>query len=639
MTARDEGNEHIEPTALERLIEARLSRRGILKFALGSVTSGVGAGFASLARAQFASASTLRFTEIAHERSATHSLPPGYSAQVLLRWGDPLFRDSPPFAPGKVDAAAQEKQFGYNNDFLAFMPLPRGSENADHGLLFANHEYCLPHLMWPGLPARGYLERMTAQECSHEMAAHGASIVEIRKDTNDWRIAIGSRYNRRITTDATRMRIDGPAGGHQRMRTHADPQGNLVIGTLSNCAGGVTPWGTVLTCEENFHGYFSGDFEKHPESAALKRYNFGTQLWYAWGRHFERFNLDKEPNEPNRFGWVVEIDPYDPQSTPVKHTALGRFQHEGATTAVSHDGRVAVYMGDDERFEYLYKFVTTGKLAPDDRVANRGLLARGTLYVARFEVNGKMRWLPLEHGQGPLTAASGFASQADVLIEARRAADLAGATTMDRPEDVETNPLTGRVYVVLTNNILRTSEQLNVANPRAANRWGQIIEIVPPRVDGACDHTATECDWEFFLIAGNPSDPQQSARYLGPVSANGWLACPDNVAFDPRGRIWVATDGQGSAAEFSDSLYAADTTGPGRGITRLFFNGPRGAEITGPCFAPDGRTLFLSVQHPAHEAGSSFEKPSTRWPDFKDETPPRPSVLAIRRDDGGEIGG
>jgi secreted PhoX family phosphatase len=334
----------------------------------------------------------------------------------------------------------------------------------------------------------------------------------------------------------------------------------------------------------------------------------------------------------------VEIDPYDPQSTPVKHTALGRLQHEGATTVVSHDGRVVIYMGDDERFEYLYKFVTAGKLAPDDRTANRGLLERGTLYVARFEANGKMRWLPLEHGQGPITAANGFASQADVVIEARRAADLVGATSMDRPEDVETNPLTGRVYVVSTNNTRRTAEQVNAANPRAANRWGQIIEIVPPRADGVADHTAAECDWEFFLIAGDPSDREQSARYLGPVSANGWLACPDNIAFDPQGRIWIATDGQGATAKFADSLYAADTTGPGRGITRLFFNGPRGAEITGPCFAPDGKTLFLSVQHPAHESGSTFEKPSTRWPDFRDDTPPRPSVVAIRRDGGGEIG-
>ena len=633
------GKHDVEPTALERLIEARLSRRDVLAVALRGVASVLGAALGSVARAQPAAVSTLRFAEIAHARSDTHIVPPGYRAQVLLRWGDPLFRDAPPFAPGRFDAAAQEKQFGYNNDFLAFMPLPRGSRTAGHGLLFVNHEYCLPHLMWPQKSDRRYLERMTAPECSHEMAAHGASIVEIRRHGNDWRVAVDSPHTRRITTHATRMRIDGPAAGHRRMRTSADPQGTLVTGMLSNCAGGVTPWGTVLTCEENFFGYFLGAIDRHPESAVLRRYSFGSQLWYAWGRHFTRFDLDKEPNEPNRFGWVVEIDPYDPRSMPVKHTALGRLLHEGATTAVSHDGRIAVYMGDDASFEYLYKFVTSAKLVPDDPRANRGLLARGTLYVARFEATGKMRWLPLEHGQGPLSRANGFGSQADVVIEARRAADLVGATSMDRPEGVETNPLTGRVYVALTNNRQRGAEQTNAANPRAGNRWGQIIEIVPPQVDGVADHTATECDWEFFLIAGDPSDPAQSARYLGPVSANGWLACPDNVAFDPRGRVWIATDGQGATAGFSDSLYAADTSGPARGITRLFFNGPRGAEITGPCFAPDGRTLFLSVQHPANEAGSTFEKPSTRWPDFKDDTPPRPSVLAIRRDDGGQIGG
>jgi len=629
--------EHDAESAIEHLIRERISRRDVLK----GMAAGLAAALlpdASAIAAQGPGGSTLTFTEIAHGLDGTHHVPPGYAAQVVVRWGDPILPGAPAFVPGHADPDGHEKQFGYDNDFLAFMPLPRGTTSASHGLLCSNHERCTPQLMWPGMTAQTFAKQMTAEQCAYEMASQGFSVVEIRSEGGQWRVVQESRFNRRITARSARIRIAGPAAGHKRMQTRADPEGRLAIGTLNNCAGGVTPWGTVLTCEENIHSYFTGDAVKHPEAAAFKRYDINGRGRYLWGRHFDRFHLDKEPNEPNRFGWVVEIDPYDPDSTPVKRTALGRFKHEGATAVVSHDSRVVVYMGDDERFEYLYKFVSAGRFRVGNLGANRDLLDQGTLYVARFEANGKMRWLPMVHGQGPLTAANGFASQADVVIEARRAADLLGATTMDRPEDVETNPATGRVYVVLTNNTARKPDQVNPANPRPNNRWGQIIEIVPPREKDAADHTATECAWEFFLIAGDPSDPKQSARYAGPVSVNGWLACPDNVAFDPRGRIWIATDGQDDAAGIADSVYAADTWGPGRGITRLFFNGPRGAEICGPCFTPNGNTLFVAVQHPADEKDSTYDHPSTRWPDFKDGMPPRPAVLAITKVGGGEIG-
>jgi secreted PhoX family phosphatase len=330
----------------------------------------------------------------------------------------------------------------------------------------------------------------------------------------------------------------------------------------------------------------------------------------------------------------------------VKRTALGRFKHEGASTAVSHDGRVAVYSGDDERFEYLYRFVSTGRYDPTNRAANLRLLDDGVLSVARFDADGKMTWLPLVYGQGPLTQANGFTSQADVVIEARRAADLVGATPMDRPEDVEPHPTTGHVYVVLTFNERRqpetgakARERTNPANPRPHNKWGHIIELIPPTVDGKPDHTAAAFMWEFFLLAGDPHNPEHGARYHGLPSEHGWLAAADNLAFDPKGRIWIATDGQDDAAGFADSVYAADTSGPGRGITRLFFNGPRGAEICGPCFTPDGKTLFIAVQHPADEENSTFDQPSTRWPDFQPTMPPRAAVLAITRDDGSDIGG
>jgi hypothetical protein len=401
----------------------------------------------------------------------------------------------------------------------------------------------------------------------------------------------------------------------------------------------VTPWGTVLSGEENTNFYFTGDPGKGPEAAARKRYGINGQGRYIWGNHFDRFNLNREPNEPNRFGWIVEIDPYDPKFTPMKRTALGRFKHEGATTAVSHDGRIAVYSGDDERMEYVYKFVTSGRFDPARPEANRDLLDEGTLYVAKFEANGRMRWLPIVFGQGPLTAANGFASQADVMIETRRAADLLGATPMDRPEDVEAHPVTGRIYVVLTYNERRKPDQVDAANPRGPNKYGHIIEIVPPLSGGAPDHTATECGWEFFLLGGDPANPEHGARYHGPVTGNGWLVAPDNVAFDPRGRIWIVTDGQDDWAGFADSVYAAETSGPRRGITRNFFSAPRGAEICGPEFTPDGKTLFLAIQHPADEKGSTYDKPSTRWPDFKDGIPPRSAVIAVTKTDGDEIGG
>jgi secreted PhoX family phosphatase len=434
------------------------------------------------------------------------------------------------------------------------------------------------------------------------------------------------------------MRIAGPASGSPRLRTRADPSGTRVVGTISSCAGGVTPWGTVLAAEENFHFYFSGNAAAGAEAAARKRYGITGRSFYAWGRYFERFDLDREPNEPNRFGWVVEIDPYDPQSTPVKRTAPGRFRHECATTAVSHDGRVAVYSGDDARMEYVYKFVTRRPHDSGNPAASRDLLDDGTLYVAKFEANGRMSWLPLVFGTGPLTAANGFRGQADVAIEARRAADLLGATPMDRPEDVEAHPATGRVYVVLTFNEQRKAGEVDAANPRGPNRWGHIIEIVPPLVNGAPDHAATECGWEFFLLGGDPANPEHGARYQGKVTPNGWLCCPDNIAFDPHGRLWIATDGQPQVAGFADSLYAAETAGPRRGATRNFFCAPRGAEVSGPAFTPDGRTLFLSIMHPADESGSSFERPSTRWPDFREGMPPRSAVVAITKADGGEIG-
>ena len=634
-TAENAASNTSEGPTLSQLMDVRLTRRDALK---GAAAAGLYGLVGCATPAAQNAGSTLTFTESGRFLDETHHVAPGYTVNTLLRWGDPLHADAPAFNPLQQTAAAQERQFGSNNDFMAFMPLPRGSNSSTRGLLCVSHEYTTAWLMWPSYTPEGYAKNITREQCETEMAAHGHSVVEIERKGSTWQPILTSPYNRRITGRSTVMRIAGPAAGHARLATRADVSASRVIGTLGNCAGGTTPWGTVLIAEENFQNYFTGDASSGREAAAWKRYGIAGRGRNLWGRHFDRFNLNREPNETNRFGWIVEIDPYDPKSMPVKRTALGRFKHECATTAISHDGRVAVYSGDDERMEYVYKFVTRDKLDAANPQANRDLLDNGTLYVARFEADGKMRWLPLVYGQGPLTKANGFESQADVVIEARRAADMLGATKMDRPEDVEAHPQTGHVYVVLTYNEQRKPDQVDAANPRGPNKHGHIIEIIPPVVDGKPDQTATECRWEFFIVGGDPKNPEHHARYQGAVSANGWIAAPDNLAFDARGRMWIATDGQDDWAGFADGLYAVETRGLQRGVPRNFFSSPRGGEVTGPVFTPDGKTLFLAIQHPADEKGSTFDKPSTRWPDFKPDLPPRPSVVVITRPDGGEIG-
>jgi secreted PhoX family phosphatase len=363
---------------------------------------------------------------------------------------------------------------------------------------------------------------------------------------------------------------------------------------------------------------------------------------HGWARFHDRFDLQKTPNEPNRFGWVVEIDPYDPNSTPVKRTSLGRYKHEAATTALTPDGRVVVYSGDDQRFEYLYRFVSRDRFNPDDRAANKDLLDHGTNSVARFNDDGGVEWLPLVFGEGPLTPANGFRNQADIVIDIRRAADLVKATPMDRPEDVEPSPTTGKVYVVLTNNTSRKAAQVDKANPRADNKYGQILELTPPDRDGKPDHAAATFQWDMFIMAGNPADPAHGARYGEGISPSGWLACPDNIAFDARGRLWIATDQgeQQSVNGIGDGIWACDTSGPGRAVTRMFFRTPTGAEMCGPAFTPDDRSLFVAVQHPANDdPTTTYATPSTRWPDFQEGMPPRPSVVSIVKRDGGVIGG
>ena len=656
---------------------ARMGRRSFLKGTLGTTT------YAALAISpvallagcgddettspatpevpKAAPGSVAQFTEISHGVSTDHVVSPGHSADVLIRWGDPVLADAPAFVPGVADADAQEKQFGYNNDYVGFVPL---DDEATRGVLCVNHEFTSRKVMFP-YDLRFNSPRELAEM---EMAAHGGSVIEIAQTTDGrWEVVADSPLNRRITTRSTAMDISGPAAGHPRMQTNADPTGTRVIGTVNNCAGGITPYGSYLMAEENFHFYFRGKLDDsdrrwrtasdlvavcaagaatHPEARNYCRYGVAMGGGYDWGRHFDRFDINKEPNEANRFGWVVEVDPLDPTSTPVKRTALGRFKHEGAESIINKDGRLVIYMGDDQRFDYLYRFITDGTVNTEDRAGNFGLLDAGVLSVARFSDDGTLSWMPLVHGTGPLTAENGFGSQADVMIETRRAADLLGATPMDRPEDVEPNPKTGKVYVALTNNSKRNASQRDAIHDRAPNYWGLVVEMTPPDND----HAADSFSWDILVKGGDPSIPLVGAQFSDTTSTNGWFACPDNLAVDPSGRLWVTTD-QGSGwpqiSGSADGVWCVGTEGADRGTSAMFYRVPAGAEMCGPCFTPDGETLFVAVQHPGtdgalafeeHARASDFEDPMTRWPDFDPQIPPRPSVVMIRKDGGGPIG-
>ncbi|HZB61821.1 MAG TPA: PhoX family phosphatase [Microvirga sp.] len=640
----DSGDAGINPTrnlTMGEVIATRFNRRDLLRGSLAvaaiSATIGNRALAANEQPAKKTPLASFDFKEIEAGVDHTHHVAEGYDAQVLLRWGDPLFPDAPAFDPMNQSAEKQARQFGYNTDFVGYIPTEGSS---DHGLLVVNHEYTNEELMFPGLGVQDAKDvnfsKMTKDLVDIEMAAHGGAIVEIRRQNGQWQVVKDSKYTRRITAE-TPMDITGPAAGHARMKTSADTDGRKVRGMVNNCAGGVTPWGTWLSCEENFNGYFWGKIaEDHAEAKNYKRYGIGTPA-YAWGKFHDRFDLAKEPNEANRFGWVVEIDPFDPNFVPKKRTALGRTKHEGAAGITNGDGRYVIYLGDDERFDYVYKFVTAGKVDPQNRAANFGLLDEGVLYVAKYNPDGTGAWLPMVHGQGALTEANGFRSQADVLIETRRAADLLGATKMDRPEDIEANPATNRVYVMLTNNTRRKEDQVDAANPRANNAFGHIVEMMP---EGG-NHAATAFTWEVLVKCGDPSVAAVGATFSSETTKNGWFGMPDNCAIDSQGRLWISTDGNNAKATGrADGLWALETEGELRGTSRHFFRVPLGAEMCGPCFTPNDETLFLAVQHPGEAeegAPASFENPATRWPDFKDGVPPRPSVLVVTRQGGGKI--
>ena len=638
------------PTLAE-IWHRRITRRQWLKGTAGAATAV--SGIALLAGCDWLDRSPgFDFEGVPHGVDDTHHVAAGHRADILIRWGDPIISGGPAFDPHKQSAENQLLQFGYNNDYVGLVPLPFGDTESNRSLLCVNHEFTNDDLMHPGLgDAPDPRTAMTADMVDISMAAHGGSIVEIKRTSDGaWQTVPDSPFNRRISTLQTNMRLSGPAAGHERLRTNADPSGERVIGTLNNCAGGITPWGTYLMAEENINFYFDGtlplvDGQPHRETANYARLGIPTP-GYPWARFHDRFDIGKEPNEPNRFGWIVEVDPYDPTSTPVKRTALGRFKHEGAESTLTGDGRLVLYSGDDQQNEYLYRFVSNRPVDLTDRRANADLLDDGVLSVAIFDDTGTGHWAPLIFGTGPLVPANGFRSQADVLIETRRAADLLKATPLDRPEDVEPDKRRAAVYVSLTNNKSRGAEETNGPNPRPKNLWGQIVELLPD----AQDHASDSFTWVLLVLCGDPADPQIGARWTPQAGPDQWFACPDNLASDSYGRLWVATD-QGShwaaTSGTADGLWALETGSPNRGLARCLFRVPMGAEMCGPCPTPDATAIFVAVQHPGadgsvdtdgKERRSTFDDPATRWPDFRPDTPPRPAILTIRKINGGIVG-
>ncbi|MFE9651949.1 PhoX family protein [Micromonospora sp. NPDC006431] len=657
------------------LVDAEVSRRGVVRAgAVGALVLGFGgsvagalAGAAPAAAAPAAPAvpgageaaapqggvgsGALTFKPIPPNKLDTLVVPNGYDHAVVIKWGDPVVQGAPEFDLHGQTAAAQAQQFGYNNDFVGVLPIDR-----KRALLVVNHEYTNEDLMFPGFTSQ---DALSVEQLRVAMAAHGMSVVELERveSTGQWRpVKHGRRYNRRVTALATKFELTGPAAGSAWLRTAADPKGRTVIGTLNNCAGGVTPWGTVLSGEENFNQYFvGGDGAPAELKPKLARYGIPTDSRYPsgsrkWERADERFDLAKHPNEVHRFGWIVEIDPFDPDSKPRKHTALGRFKHEGANVIVAKDGRVVAYMGDDERFDYLYKFVSDKKFLPGSssvaRRHNLTLLESGTLYVAALAGNsaaeidgtgklpadgafdGRGRWIKLVSGNRSYVDGM---TAADVLTFTRLAADKVGATKMDRPEDVEPSLLTGKVYVALTNNTDRGKAgkaAADEANPRNLNKHGQILELVEDRDD----NTAESFAWSLPIVCGDPADA--STHFAGydktKVSP---ISCPDNVAFDATGNLWISTDG--NALGSNDGLFATALEGPERGHLKQFLTVPYGAETCGPFITNDNRSVFIAVQHPGEITGASVENPASTWPDGDFA---KPGVVVTWRLDGGPIG-
>ncbi|MCX8555445.1 phosphatase [Mycolicibacterium mucogenicum] len=636
-------------------IAQAVSRRSVLR-ATGIAVLAVGAGPALAAcgrdqqpgatpssAAPPSAAPGMRFAAVAPNREDAVVIPAGYRQSVVISWGDPVLPGAPKFNVTAQTAAAQRGQFGFNNDFAGLLPIP---DRPGHFLLVTNFEYVTPQFMFPGYDPK----HPTREQFDIEIAAMGMGVVEVERTPDGLKPVLGP-YNRRITVD-TPFTLTGPAAGTDFVKTPADPTGRRVAGTMANCSGGVTPWGTVLSGEENFQTYFGAPAGTANPADATRLARYGIELKPSemlWETFDPRFDLAATPNEVNRFGYIVELNPWDPNSTPVKHTALGRFRHEAANIYVTGDGTVVAYSGDDERFDYMYKFVSSKKIQPGREPAamahNMTILDEGTLYVAKLssdipaaEIDGSGKlpaagafrgsgtWLPLLRS-GPDGRAESLVpgiSAEEAAVFTRFAADKAGATKMDRPEDFEADPKTGKLYVALTNNTKRGAAGKpgpDAPNPRNDNKNGQILEIVD-------NHAGTDFTWELLLVCGDPAAADTYFAGFDKTKVSP-ISCPDNLAFDGHGNLWIATDG--NALKANDGLFAVALSGPNRGETKQFLTVPLGAETCGPVVTDD--LVTVCVQHPGEHDDNTIDNPRSRWPEGGNGTA-RPSVVAVWKDNG-----
>ncbi len=724
----DIGYNTTDNPSFSSIIDKRLSRRHLLR---GGVASAGVAMLGSLSLAACGGSDDadatpeptptptptgpkLSFNPVAHSLADAVVVPAGYTANVLLRLGDPIAPGVPAYKnDGTDDPATYDRRAGDHHDGMSWFGIDGNGkwtpQSADRGLLVQNHESLTPEFLHPNGRTMVGNKRMDPGEVLREFYLHGVSIVDTVKDANgQWGIKLDSRFNRRIHT-LTPMALSGPVKGTPYVVTKHDPNGVKVRGTVNNCANGTTPWGTYLACEENWRGYFwrlaaeDNANRSDKEVTAFNRDGVNTSLsnsFYGfWATtqgaadaeqqdSFDRWNAhvmgataaDDYRNGPNTYGWVVEIDPFNPDSTPKKRTALGRFAHEGAALGPVVPGKPLVwYQGDDARNDYFYKFVSARNWDPAD--ANGGMAAgdkyldEGTLYVAKFNDDGSGEWVALTFGQNGITPAYEkypFADQADVLIHARLAADAVGATKMDRPEWASINPRTGDVYLTLTNNNKsnRGFDKTDAANPRyyndAGNPNGHIVRLTD---GGAPD--ATRFQWDVYLF-GARVDGTQSENLSGLTDDNDFSS-PDGLYFDQRngdagGLLWIQTD-DGAYTDVTNCMMLAALPGqvgdgerlttrdgqatimgakPTEANVRRFLVGPFDCEITGVVVTPDGKTLFFNVQHPGEDKADFATNTFTSyWPGNQAPASdaahhghkrPRSATVVVTRKDGGTIG-
>ncbi|WP_394939804.1 PhoX family protein [Psychromicrobium sp. YIM B11713] len=644
----------IAQSALGRRQLLGLGAVGAATLVLGGVTQAATAPSAEAAAAGAAPAhywshgSPLSFRAIKPVDRLVDELtvPSGFSWQPVIRWGDPLFKRSPDFDPLHQSAAAQAQQFGYNNDYTDIVEIP-GSRGR-RAILFSNHEYVNPGIMFP--------PNLAATESrAISRAAHGLSVVELRRSRagKPWSYQQGAPLNRRFLTN-TPYSFTGPAAGSELLKTVKSPDGRVAFGTLGNCSGGTTPWGTMLSGEENFNGYFVTPGDRTTD----KRYGLTSQpTTLGWELDEPRWNTRNQgyQNEVNHFGWIVEIDPLDPTSRPVKHTAMGRLKHEGANVIIAENGQVVAYMGDDERFDYLYKFVSKNKYRPGNSAAarawNKKLLSEGDLFVAKFDgdsareidgsgklprdgrFDGTGRWIPLT--RNGVSAVPGM-SIAEVLVYTRLAGDKVGATKMDRCEDVQPNLKSRKIYVACTNNTNRGKSGYPAAdetNPRTENRDGHVVEITERG-----GQVSQFFDWNLLLVCGDPA--KNESTYFGgfPKDKVSPISCPDNLAFDSAGNLWISTDGAPSTIGFNDGLFKVTLEGRERGRVEQFLSVPRESETCGPIVHDQDGLVFVAVQHPGEEgswaaqrsAFPDYVKPGSK-PKRGRAALPRPAVVQVYR--------